>query len=61
MCCCKSLLILGAHGFWRVRVRSFVGTITVARVRGELFVGVVMAMIYGSAHTGFLVSDYVDT
>ena len=39
----------------------FVGTVTVAHVCGELFVGVVTARIYGSAHTGFLVSDYVDT
>ena len=39
----------------------FIGTVTVARVRGELFVGVVTATMYGSAHTGFLVSDYVDT
>ena len=38
-----------------------VGTVAVARVRGELFVGVVMATMYGSAHTGFSVSDYVDT
>ena len=39
----------------------FVGTVTVAHVRGELFVGVVTATIYGSAHMGFSVSDYVDT
>ena len=39
----------------------FVGTVMVARVRSELFVGVVTATIYGSAHTGFLVSDYIDT
>ena len=39
----------------------FVGTVTVACIRGELFVGVVTATIYGSAQTGFLVSDYVDT
>ena len=59
--CCKSFLILGARDFWRVHVRLFVGTVTVARIRGELFVGVVTATIYGSAHTGFSVSDYVDT
>ena len=39
----------------------FVGTVTGACVSGELFVGVVTATIYGSAHTGFSVSDYVDT
>ena len=37
------------------------GTVTVASVRVESFVGVVTATIYGSAHTGFLVSNYVDT
>ena len=37
------------------------GTVTVARVHGELFVGVVTATIHGSAHTGFSVSDYIDT
>ena len=39
----------------------FVGTFMVARVRGELFLSVVRATIYDSAHTGFLVSNYVDT
>ena len=37
------------------------GAFTATRIRSKLFIGVVTATVYGSAHTGFSVSECVDT